>query len=71
MAVLQALATSGNKLVLHLNFLAFIVPEIVEFIQIDGHENSTRLLILVKTIYSLNARKRVVLQVTYFSTKLV
>lgn len=53
------------------NFLAFIVPKIVEFIQIGGHDNSTRLLILSKTINNLNVRKRDVLQVTYFSTKLV
>jgi len=60
------------------NFLAFVVSEISVFILTDGRTDgqtdmgrSTRLVILIKNIYTLWGRKRFLLPVTYFPTNLV
>jgi len=58
----------------NLNSLALIVSEISAFIRTDGQTDmarSTRLVILIKNIYTLWGRKRFLLPVTYFPTNLV
>jgi len=58
----------------NLNSLALIVSEISEFIRTDGQTDmarSTWLVILIKNIYTLLGRKRILLPVTYFPTNLV
>jgi len=63
----------------NLNSLAPIVSEFSAFIRTDGRTDgtrrdmarSTRLVILIKNIYTLWGRKRFLLPVTYFSTNLV
>jgi len=66
----------------NLNSLALIVSEISAFIRTDGQTDrpadgqtdmarSTRLVILIKNIYSLWGRKRFLLSVTYFPMNLV
>jgi len=58
----------------NLNSLAPIVSEISAFIRPDGQTDmarSTRLVILIKNIYTLWGRKRFLLPVTYFPTNLV
>jgi len=58
----------------NLNSLALIVSEISAFIRTDGQKNmarSTRLVILIKNIYTLCGRKRYLLPVAYFPTNLV
>jgi len=54
----------------NLNSLALIVSEISAFRQTDM-VRSTRLVILIKNIYTLWGRKRFLLLVTYFPTNLV
>jgi len=56
------------------NSLALIVSEISAFIRTDGQTDmtrSTRLVILIKNIYTLWGRKRFLLPVTFFLTNLV
>jgi len=56
------------------SIVAFIVSEISAFIRTDGQTDmarSTRLVILIKNIYTLWSRKRFLLPVTYFPTNLV
>jgi len=56
------------------NSLALKVFEISAFIRTDGQTDmarSTRLVILIKNIYTLWGRKRFLLPVTYFPTNLV
>jgi len=58
----------------NLNSLAPIVSEISAFIRTDrqtGMARSTRLVILIKNIYTLLGWKRLLLPVTYFPTNLV
>jgi len=58
----------------NLNSLAPIVSEISAFIRTDRQTDmarSTRLVILIKNIYTLWGRKRFLLPVTYFPTNLV
>jgi len=58
----------------NLNSLAPIVSEISAFIRTDRQTDiarSTRLVILIKNIYTLWGRKRFLLPVTYFPTKIV
>jgi len=60
------------------SIVACIVSEISAFIRIDGQTDghtdmarSTRLVILIKNMYTLWGRKRFLLPVTYFPTNLV
>jgi len=62
----------------NLNSVALIVSEISAFIRTDRRTDgqtdmarSTRLVILIKNIYTLWGRKRFLLPVTYFPTNLV
>jgi len=58
----------------NLNSLALIVSEISAFIRTNRQTDmarSTRLVILIKNIYTLWGRKRFLLPVTYFPTNLV
>jgi len=58
----------------NLNSLAVIVSEISAFIRTDRQTDmarSTRLVILIKNIYTLWGRNRFLLPVTYFPTNLV
>jgi len=55
------------------NFLALVVSEISAFIRTDTQTDmarSTRLVILIKNIYTLWGKKRFLLPVTYFPTNL-
>jgi len=56
------------------SIVALIVSEISAFVRTDGQTDmarSTRLVILIKNIYNLSGRKRLLLPVTYFPTNLV
>jgi len=56
------------------SIVTLIVSEISAFIRTDGQTDmarSTRLVILIKNIYTLWGRKRFLLPVTYFPTNLV
>jgi len=56
------------------SIVACIVSEIPAFIRTDGQTDMarwTRLVILIKNVYTLCGRKRFLLPVTYFPTNLV